>query len=135
MPTVCYLFPKERPARKLWPFRHEGVMRVNRTLARRVAAIGATSLVAALAVVAVGGTSQNVQLPGLTFQTGGVGAFHYFDAAGDPVLAFGDDNTVYYGNIAFSRTPFEGGQMASAIVVSVSHDGGLNWGNPAVLAL
>src|SRR5262249_18856212 len=82
-----------------------------------------------------GATWTDVQLPGLTFQTGGVGAFHYFDAAGDPVLGFGPHNTVYYGNIVFSRTPFEGGQLASGIVVSVSHDGGLHWSAPAVLQL
>jgi hypothetical protein len=82
-----------------------------------------------------GRTWRNVQLPGLTFQTGGVGAFNYFDAAGDPVLAFGDNNTVYYGNIVFSRTPFEGGQFASGIAVNVSHDGGLHWSDPVVIQL
>ena len=82
-----------------------------------------------------GQTWTNVQLPGLTFQTGGVGAFHYFDAAGDPVLGFGPHNTVYYGNIVFSRTPFEGGQFASGIVVNVSHDGGLHWSDPVTIQL
>jgi hypothetical protein len=82
-----------------------------------------------------GSTWQDVQLPKLTFQTGGVGAFNYFDAAGDPVLAFGDDNTVYYGNIVFSRSVFGGGQMASGIVVNVSHDGGLHWSDPVTIQL
>lgn len=82
-----------------------------------------------------GSTWRNVQLPKLTFQTGGVGAFNYFDAAGDPVIAFGADNTVYYGNIAFSRTSFQGGQLASGIVVNVSHDGGLHWSDPVVIQL
>jgi hypothetical protein len=41
------------------------------------------------------------------------GPRQHFDAAGDPVLSFGPDNTVYYGNIVFSRTPFEGGHLAS----------------------
>jgi len=73
-----------------------------------------------------GGTSwTNVQVPGLTVQTGGAGVFHKLDAAGDPALAIGPDGTVYYANIVFSRaTP------ASGIAVSVSHDGGLTWDAP-----
>jgi len=64
-----------------------------------------------------------------------VGAFSWFDSAGDPVLAFGPHNTVYYGNIVFSRNPFGGGQMASGIVVNVSHDGGLHWSDPVSLQI
>jgi hypothetical protein len=82
-----------------------------------------------------GQTWTNVQLPHLTYQTGGTGAFSWFDSAGDPVIAFGPNNTVYYGNIAFSRSTPLGGQQASAIVVSVSHDGGLTWGDPSVVAI
>jgi hypothetical protein len=80
-----------------------------------------------------GRTWRNITLPGLTFQTGGTGAFSWFDAAGDPVLGFGAGNTVYYGNIVFSRTAFEGGQDASGIVVNVSRDGGLHWGQPVLI--
>jgi hypothetical protein len=84
-----------------------------------------------------GRTWSNLQLPHLTFATGGTGALSYMDAAGDPTIAFGPDNTVYYGNIVFSRAlPFGPAfQMASAIAVNVSHDGGLTWSEPHILAL
>ena len=82
-----------------------------------------------------GRTWRNITLPGLTFQTGGVGPFSYIDGAGDPVIAFGPRNTVYFGNIVFSRTPFDGGQQASGIVVNVSHDGGLHWSDPVAIQM
>lgn len=69
-----------------------------------------------------GSTWANVQLPGLTAETGGQGQFSQVDAAGDPALAFGRDGTVYYANIVFSRTSF-----ASGVAVSTSHDGGRTW--------
>jgi hypothetical protein len=73
-----------------------------------------------------GGTTwTNVQVPGLTAQTGGQGAFHKVDSAGDPAMAFGPDGTLYYANIVFARDTF-----ASGIAVSVSHDGGLTWDAP-----
>jgi len=77
-----------------------------------------------------GRTWKNVVLPGLTYQTGATGALSDMDSAGDPVLAFGPHNTVYYSNIVFSR--LNGG---SGIAVSVSHDGGLTWGAPSVVQL
>ncbi len=70
-------------------------------------------------------TWTNVQVPGLTAQTGGQGPFHKVDSAGDPALAIGPDGTVYYANIVFARQTF-----ASGIAVSVSHDGGLTWDAP-----
>jgi hypothetical protein len=84
-----------------------------------------------------GRTWKNVQLPHLTFQTGAHGALSYMDSAGDPVIAFGPHNTVYYGNIAFSRAaPTAGGsQAASAIVLNTSHDGGLHWSEPVIIQL
>jgi hypothetical protein len=80
---------------------------------------------------------KNTVLPGLTIATGATGALTAMDAAGDPVLAFGPGNTVYYGNIVFSRgAPAAGGTEApSGIVVSVSHDGGLHWGLPTIIQL
>ena len=72
-----------------------------------------------------GATWTNVQVPGLTAETGGQGAFHKVDSAGDPAMAFGPDGTVYYANIVFSRV-----SPASGVAVSVSHDGGLTWGAP-----
>jgi hypothetical protein len=77
-----------------------------------------------------GKTWLNVQLPHLTFQTGSTGLLADMDSAGDPAIAFGPGNTVYYANIVFSR--FNGG---SGITVSVSHDGGRTFGDPAILAL
>jgi hypothetical protein len=74
-----------------------------------------------------GATWINVQLPHLTFQTGATGLLSDMDSAGDPVVSFGPNNTVYYGNIAFSRL-----NDGNAITVNVSHDGGLTWGEPAI---
>jgi hypothetical protein len=72
-----------------------------------------------------GQTWGNVQVPGLTAETGGAGPFKKFDSAGDPVMAFGSDGTAYYANIAFSRvTPVSG------IIVSRSTDGGRTWSAP-----
>lgn len=84
-----------------------------------------------------GHTWHNIQLPHLTYQTGATGALSYMDSAGDPVVAFGPNDTVYYGNIAFSRAaPTAGGsQQASAIVLNVSHDGGLHWSEPVIIQL
>jgi hypothetical protein len=75
-----------------------------------------------------GATWTNVQLPHLTFQTGATGLLSDMDGAGDPVVAFGPNNTVYYANIAFSRL-----NDGNAITVNVSHDGGLTWGEPAIV--
>ena len=54
------------------------------------------------------------------------------DSAGDPVVAFGPHNTVYYGNIVFSRgaPTGDGTEAANGIALNVSHDGGLHWDEP-----
>jgi hypothetical protein len=76
-----------------------------------------------------GGASwANVLLPHLTFQTGATGALFDMDSAGDPAVAFGPNNTVYYANLVFSR--FNNG---SGITVSKSTDGGLTWGEPSIV--
>lgn len=82
-----------------------------------------------------GKTWKNIQLPHLTLQTGGKGAFAQMDAAGDPVVAFGPHNTVYYGNIVFSRgvPTGSGTEAANGIALNVSHDGGLHWGEPVMI--
>ena len=72
-----------------------------------------------------GKTWANVQVPGLTAETGGQGQFSHVDSAGDPSLSFGPDGAVYYSNIVFSRT-----SPVSGVAVSISHDGGLTWGQP-----
>ncbi len=77
-----------------------------------------------------GKTWKNIELPGLTYQTGATGALSDMDSAGDPVLAFGPHNTVYYANIVFSRL-----NAGSGITVSVSHNGGLTWGAPSIVQL
>jgi hypothetical protein len=83
-----------------------------------------------------GATWKDVQVPHLTYQTGGTGAYNYFDSAGDPSLAFGPHNTVYYANLVFSRTiPSDGSQQASGVAVSVSHNGGLTWSQPKTIEL
>ena len=50
-----------------------------------------------------GRTWRNVQLPKLTFQTGATGQLNIMDSAGDPAIAFGPHDTVYYANLVFSR--------------------------------
>lgn len=84
-----------------------------------------------------GRTWTDTVLPGLTATTGATGALTAMDAAGDPVIAFGPRNTVYYGNIVFSRgAPADGGTEApSGIVVSVSHDGGFHWDRPTIVRI
>src|SRR4051812_4761285 len=75
-----------------------------------------------------GRTWRNIQLPHLTFQTGATGALSDMDSAGDPAVAFGPHNTVYYANLVFSRL-----NDASGVVVSKSTDGGLTWGEPSIV--
>jgi hypothetical protein len=70
----------------------------------------------------------NVQLPHLTFQTGATGLLSDMDSAGDPAVAFGPHNTVYYANLVFSRL-----NSGSGIVVSKSTDGGRTWGEPSIV--
>jgi len=77
-----------------------------------------------------GGASwKDVQLPGLTAETGGKGEFKRMDSAGDPVVTFGPDGTVYYANIVFSRV-----SPASGVAVSTSTDGGKTWSEPNMVA-
>jgi hypothetical protein len=70
----------------------------------------------------------NVQLPHLTIQTGATGLLSDMDSAGDPAVAFGPNNTVYYANLVFSRL-----NNGSGIVVSKSTDGGATWGEPSIV--
>jgi hypothetical protein len=83
-----------------------------------------------------GRTWADVQLPHLTFQTGATGALSYMDSAGDPAVAFGPHNTVYYANLVFSRATHPAGQQsASGLAVSISHDGGRTWADPKIVQL
>jgi hypothetical protein len=75
-----------------------------------------------------GRTWRNIQLPHLTFQTGATGALSDMDSAGDPAVAFGPHNTVYYANLVFSRL-----NNGSGVVVNKSTDGGLTWGEPVIV--
>lgn len=77
-----------------------------------------------------GRTWKDIELPHVTFQTGAVGALSDMDSAGDPAIAFGPRDTVYYANLVFSRL-----NNASGVVVSVSHDGGLRWSEPSIVHL
>jgi len=82
-----------------------------------------------------GKTWKNIQLPHLTYQTGGKGVFAFMDSAGDPAIAFGPHNTVYYANIVFSRgaPTGSGTEAGNAISLNVSHDGGLHWDEPTIV--
>jgi hypothetical protein len=70
----------------------------------------------------------NVQLPHLTIQTGATGLLSDMDSAGDPAVAFGPHNTVYYANLVFSRL-----NSGNGVVVSKSTDGGRTWGEPSIV--
>jgi len=76
-----------------------------------------------------GVTWGNVQLPGLTVETGGTGVFKNFDTAGDPVVAFSPDGVAYYANIGFNRE-----SASTGIMVSASQDGGKTWSKPNMVA-
>lgn len=76
-----------------------------------------------------GATWGNVQLPGLTAETGSAGNLKNVDSAGDPVVTFSPDGVAYYANIVFSRV-----KDVSAIVVSSSKDGGKTWSAPNLFA-
>jgi hypothetical protein len=83
-----------------------------------------------------GRTWKDVQLPKLNFQTGAAAPLSFMDSAGDPSVTFGPLNTVYYATLVFSRAAVaDPDQAASGIAVSASHDGGLTWGNPAIVHL
>ncbi|HVV18026.1 MAG TPA: sialidase family protein [Pseudonocardiaceae bacterium] len=83
-----------------------------------------------------GRTWKDVELPKLNFQTGAAAPLSYMDSAGDPSITFGPYNTVYYSTLVFSRAAVpQDQQSASGIAVSVSHDGGLHWGAPAIVHL
>ena len=74
-----------------------------------------------------GQTFTDVVLPGRTAATGGKGVFARLGSCGDPVLAFAPDGTLYYSGLACN---FRAHSTASALSVSVSHDGGMTWGAP-----
>ena len=83
-----------------------------------------------------GRTWKDVELPKLDIQTGGTGALSFMDAAGDPAIAFGPHNTVYYATLVFSRAEVPATeQNASGIAVSISHNGGLTFGDPVIVHL
>jgi hypothetical protein len=77
-----------------------------------------------------GGTTwANLKLPGLGSTGNPQGVFKKLTSVGDPTIAFGANNTVYYANIGFNRV-----DESDGIFVSVSHDGGLSWDNPVLVA-
>ncbi|HEX5119929.1 MAG TPA: sialidase family protein [Pseudonocardiaceae bacterium] len=83
-----------------------------------------------------GRTWKDVELPKLNIQTGATGALSFMDAAGDPAIAFGPHNIVYYATLVFSRAEVPvTEQNASGIAVSISHNGGLTFGDPVILHL
>jgi hypothetical protein len=83
-----------------------------------------------------GRTWKDVELPKLNIQTGATGALSFMDAAGDPAIAFGPHNTVYYSTLVFSRAVVPDTQQdATGIAVSISHNGGLTFGDPVIIHL
>ncbi len=63
---------------------------------------------------------------GLTWADGVLPGYSAYDAQGDPAVAIGLNGRVYYALIAFDR----GYYGDNGVYVSVSDDGGQNWGNP-----
>jgi len=81
-----------------------------------------------------GKTWKDVELPKLNFQSGAAAPLSFMDSAGDPAITFGPFNTVYYATLVFSRAVVPANQQgASGIAVSVSHDGGLTFGDPTIV--
>jgi len=76
-----------------------------------------------------GATWANLKLPGLGSSGNPQGIFKKLTSVGDPTIAFGANNTVYYANIGFNRV-----DESDGIFVSVSHNGGLSWDNPVLVA-
>ena len=76
-----------------------------------------------------GATWINQKLPGLGSTGDPQGVFKKLTSVGDPTIAFGANNTVYYANIGFNRV-----DASDGIFVSVSHDGGLHWDRPVLVA-
>ena len=77
-----------------------------------------------------GGTTwANMKLPGLGSSGDPQGVFKKLTSVGDPTIAFGANNTVYYANIGFNRV-----DESDGIFVSVSHNGGATWDNPVLVA-
>jgi len=74
-----------------------------------------------------GQTFTDVVLPARTGATGGQGIFARLGSCGDPVLAFAPDGTLYYVGLGCN---FRAHSQASAVSVSVSHDGGMTWSDP-----
>jgi hypothetical protein len=78
-----------------------------------------------------GNTFANVLLPGWDAATGGKGLFTHVFAGGDPVLAFGQDGTLYFLALVYdfsyaNRTP-------SGVAVASSRDGGATWSTPVMV--
>jgi len=76
-----------------------------------------------------GATWTDTKLPGLGSSGNPQGVFKKLTSVGDPTIAFGANNTVYYANIGFNRV-----DESDGIFVSVSHDGGATWDNPVLVA-
>jgi hypothetical protein len=79
-----------------------------------------------------GNTFHDVLLPGWDAATGGTGVFSHVPAGGgDPVLAFGQDGTLYFVALVYdfsftNRTP-------SGVAVASSPDGGATWSTPVMV--
>ncbi|MBA3552602.1 MAG: exo-alpha-sialidase [Actinobacteria bacterium] len=80
-----------------------------------------------------GGEHWGSQILPLDFTAPGIagGARHYWDANGDPVVAFDADGEAYYACLAFDRGPTaDFGDNASGVFVFRSRDGGASWSFP-----
>jgi hypothetical protein len=78
-----------------------------------------------------GNSFADVLLPGWDVATGGTGLFTHVSAGGDPVLAFGQDGTLYFLALVYdfsfaNRTP-------SGVAVASSPDGGATWSTPVMV--
>ncbi|MGI9102102.1 MAG: sialidase family protein [Terriglobales bacterium] len=77
-----------------------------------------------------GNTFTDVLLPGWDPATGGKGIFKQVQAGGDPVLAFGQDGTLYFVGLVYV---FYSNRTASGVAVASSTDGGTTWSRPVMV--
>ena|SRR5579859_13728 len=78
-----------------------------------------------------GHTFADVMLPGWDVATGGSGLFTRVSAGGDPVLAFGQDGTLYFLALVYDFS--FANYTPSGVAVASSPDGGATWSRPVMV--
>jgi hypothetical protein len=79
-----------------------------------------------------GATWHDHLMSGWTSFTTGNGVFLNTGCGGDPVLAFGQDGTLYYVGLTFNVDKFP--RQMSGVAISKSTDGGVHWSKPVMIS-